>query len=279
MPSFLEGMASASRERVRLARSREKESVLRRRALATALPPGLSLERFDVIAEVKLRSPAAGRLADPGAADAAVVNQSAAYEAGGAAAISVLTEPAAFDGASAHLAAAARAVSVPVLRKDFLVEPYQVLEARAWGAGGVLLIARLLGERQLDEMLDAACEMSLFALVEAFDAEDLARIGDVASPGKRTARVLVGLNSRDLVSLSVEPHRHEELAAAFPQGSTRVAESGIETPDDAARAAALGYHLALVGSALMQANEPGRLVASMIGAGRDAVERSRCASA
>src|SRR5690606_37610960 len=138
--SFLERMADASRERVRAAKARESESALERRALAAAAPPPLVLERFDVIAELKLRSPAAGGLA---AGDFDRGTQLASYARGGAAAVSVLTEPAEFKGELVHLADAAaqlRAARVPTMRKDFLTDPYQVLEARAAGAGGVLVI-------------------------------------------------------------------------------------------------------------------------------------------
>jgi indole-3-glycerol phosphate synthase len=275
---FLAEMVRGSRARVREARACEPEVGLRSRGLATASPPPLGLDRFDLIAEVKLRSPSAGRLDDEPGAEAAVATRAAAYAAGGAAAISVLTEPSAFDGDPAHVSAAARAVRVPVLRKDFLVEPYQVLEARAWGAGGVLLIARVLDDRLISEMLDAASEMGLFVLAEAFDPEDLARIGSTLARRPRTCQVLVGLNTRDLGTLAVDPSRLEALAGSFPKGSTRVAESGVGTPEAAARAAALGYQVVLVGTALMQSKEPGRLVASMVAAGRAAGKGSGCAS-
>jgi indole-3-glycerol phosphate synthase len=275
---FLAAMVCGSRARVRKARAREPEADLRNRALATASPPRLELDRFDLIAEVKRRSPSAGRLDEELDAERAVAARAAAYAAAGAAAISVLTEPSAFDGSLAHVAAAARAVRVPVLRKDFLVEPYQVLEARAWGAGGALLIARILDDRMLGEMLDAAGEMGLFVLAEAFDAEDLARIGSALARRAGRLPVLVGLNTRDLETLEVDPRCLETLADAFPKGSTRVAESGTETPEAAARVAALGYQLVLVGTALMRSKKPGRLVASIIAAGRAAGKGSGCVS-
>jgi indole-3-glycerol phosphate synthase len=130
----------------------------------------------------------------------------------------------------------------------------------------------------MGEMLDAASEMGLFVLAEAFDSEDLARIGSALARPPRTSQVLVGLNTRDLETLAVDPSRLEALAGSFPNGSTRVAESGVETPESAARAAALGYQVVLVGTALMRTTEPGRLVTSMIAAGRAAGEGTRWAS-
>jgi len=147
--AFLDEMADASRERVRAAKLTRSEAALEVVARQTPAPPPLRLERcgFDLIAEVKLRSPAAGRLGQQGEDVAARVT---AYARAGAAAISVLTEPSRFDGSLEHLASATRALAphaVPAMRKDFLVDPYQVLEARAAGAGGVLVIAHAVAQR------------------------------------------------------------------------------------------------------------------------------------
>ncbi len=270
---FLAEMAACSGARVAAARCREGEAGLRRRARETPPAPGLRLDGFDVIAEVKRRTPAGRRLA---AVPARVAARARAYAAAGAAAVSVLSEPTRFGGALAHVAAAARAASVPVLRKDFLVDPYQVFEARAAGAGGVLLIAKILDDRRLAEMLDAADEARLFVVLEAFDEQDAARLRDAAALSL-SVPLLCGVNARDLARLGTDRARHACYVGELPAGVPRVAESGLETPEDAAAVAALGYELALVGTAAMLADDPAALVAAMIAAGRDA--RRACASA
>ena len=269
MSDFLASMAAASHQRLIAARAVIPEAALREQAKAHKPPAPLVRSGFDLIAEIKWRSPSAGRLRSPGdGALEAVSTRARSYERAGAAALSVLTEPARFGGALEHLTAAARAVSIPALRKDFLVDPYQILEARAAGASGVLLITRMLDDLRLSEMLDAAAEWGMFVLLEAFDAVELDRAGQAAS--STDAEVLVGLNARNLVTLAVDPDRLDRLADRFPPGFARVAESGLLHPDDAGRLASLGYDAALVGSALMTATSPETLVADMIRAGRHA---------
>ncbi len=250
MADLLAEMARSSAARARGASTTE----LRRRIADLPPPRALDTSRFGIIAEVKRRAPSAGRLAG---ASLDPVAQARAYADGGAAAISVLTEPDRFDGSLSDLEAVAAAVAAPAMRKDFLVDPVQVLEARAAGAGGVLLIVRMLDDIRLGELLDAARELGLFALVEAFDAEDLARVP--------AGSALVGLNCRDLRTLAVEPARFAELRGAFPEGCVAVAESGLYTAEDAARVRGLGYGMALVGTALMRAPEPAALVRGMRG--------------
>ena len=165
------------------------------------------------------------------------------------------------------------------------MDPYQIFDARACGAGGALLILRMLDETRVVEMLDAAGEAGLFVLLEAFDAEDLARarsLVDRAGASSSRPCVLVGLNCRDLATMAVEPSRLAIPAAEFPAGAARVAESGIETPAGAARVAELGYDLALVGRALMRAEDPRAAVRDMLEAGRAARQghgESPCISA
>ena len=267
MPDFLIAMAASSRARVRRARQKESESALRTRALDLADPPRLQLHPggFDIIAEVKRASPSAGSLTGGAESADLVARQAESYVRGGAAAVSVLTEPDRFRGTLADVTAASRAVPVPILRKDFLVDPYQVIEARAAGAGGVLLIVRMLEDAQLRELLEAASAMRLFALVEAFDREDLDRVRGSAMDSDD---MLCGLNTRDLSTLEVDPDRLEDLSDAFPTNVLSVAKSGLESVDDIRRAAGLGYRVALVGSALMRAANPTKLTAAMIRAGR-----------
>jgi indole-3-glycerol phosphate synthase len=273
MTGFLAQMALASRERVRVGSAQEPLAALRSRAKDTADPPAFAFDDvFELIAEYKRRSPALGALAGP---DEGIERRVVAYARGGAAAVSVLTEPSRFDGELAHLSRAAAALApagVPVLRKDFLVDPYQVYESRAAGAGGVLLIARMLDDTRLSEMLDCARGLGLFTLIEAFDARDIERttvaIRRLSAPDG--APVLIGVNSRDLASLEVSPFRFRELAPLLPADLPRVAESGIATPQRCADVARVGYGLALVGGSLMRAADPVRAVREMLAAGRAA---------
>ncbi|MCB9673783.1 MAG: indole-3-glycerol-phosphate synthase [Alphaproteobacteria bacterium] len=223
-----------------------------------ASPRALVLPEFTLVAEVKFRAPSAGVLAPPGD----VLERVGAYVDAGAAAVSVLTEPSRFDGQLAYLRAASD--HALTMRKDFLVAPEQVWEARAHGASGVLLIARMLDDAALDAMLRAAEAAGLFVLLEAFDAADLARC-DVSWTSHQP--LLVGVNCRDLRTLAVDPDRFRSLAPLLPKGRVAIAESGLETPEDAARVAEWGYGGALVGTALMRAADPGALVRAMLRAG------------
>jgi len=235
----------------------------------------LKLAGFDVIAELKNRSPAEGDLSqrnlDRG-------ERARRYVTGGAAAISVLTEPDRFDGDLAHLREVVDAVAqsgTPVMRKDFLVEPVQILEARASGASGVLLIAAMLGDDKLCTMLDCAFEHGMFVLLEAFDEDDLLRSAKLlqrpAYADQAAARgLLIGVNTRNLRTLAVEPARLQALAPLLPAGVLAVAESGQLTAEDAAAARSAGYGLSLVGTALMRADDPAALLAAMLEAGRGA---------
>lgn len=271
MSDFLAVMAASSDARWRAAAALESIEALKARALRTPRPPRLSLDgRFDLLAEVKLVAPSAGRLATPvGDRAGFVVAQALRYQAAGACAISVLTEPDRFDGRLSDLVAVAASLSVPAMRKDFLVAPYQVWEARAAGAGGVLLIVRMLTPDALRALVDAAIEADLFVLLEAFDEEDLARASEFAAGWSPDAPpLLVGVNTRDLSTLQVAEGRLESLAGSLPAGVPGVAESGLRVPADAARARALGYTVALIGSALMASSDPESLGRAMLAAGR-----------
>jgi indole-3-glycerol phosphate synthase len=268
---FLQAMAQSSRERVARARSLCSEQSLREQALATSAAPPLKLSAlgFDLIAELKLRSPALGSLQQPHENISARVRD---YALAGAAAISVLTEPTRFDGELEHLRQAASALQgrIPSMRKDFLVDPYQVYEARVAGAGGVLIILRMLEPAQIARLLDAAAELQLFALLEAFDESDLELAAELVRAHRARVQLLVGVNCRDLSTLQVVPGRLEALAAKLPSEVPRVAESGVDGDGDAARLVRAGYDLALVGSALMRARDPLACARSMLTAGRQA---------
>lgn len=205
-------------------------------AAALASDEGLSL-----VAEFKRRSPSAGALA--AAADPAEV--AAAYEAAGAAALSVLTDAPHFGGSLDDLAAARAACALPVLRKDFLVDPVQAVEARASGADAVLLIVRALPGEALSELMAAARELGMEALVEVHDAEELERA--LAADAR-----VVGVNARDLATFRVDVDAALELIAEVPPDRVAVAESGIGGRQDAALAARAGADAALVGGWLMR---------------------------
>ena len=187
----------------------------------------------------------------------------------------MLTEPARFAGKLEHLAAVASALGgngVPAMRKDFLVNDYQVVEARLAGAGGVLLITAMLDDARLAGMLSRAHELGLFVLLECFDRNDVqraSRLLDLADAQRMVDAdsLMLGVNTRDLRSLAVDPERLGKLARTLPEGVIRVAESGLKVPDDAARAADMGYSVALIGTALMQSASPREAVADFISAG------------
>jgi indole-3-glycerol phosphate synthase len=260
MSGFLDDMASLSAARVAEAMRHESADALERRARRTApsAPLRLSASGFDVIAELKLRSPAAGRLSQE---SEDWLGRVAAYARGGAAAVSILTEPSRFDGSLEHLRRAAALLAplgVPAMRKDFLVDPYQVLEARAAGAGGVLVILRMLTRPRIEELLDVAAEHGMFVLLEAFDDVDLAMARDLRT--SRAAQpadlILIGVNCRDLQTLTVVQERFAALAPLLPDGWPAVAESGVASGLDARRMRQLGYRLALIGTALMASDDP-----------------------
>lgn len=270
MADFLEQMAALSRERAESARRCYSDDEL-------DLPlPALVTEGFGVIAEIKQHSPSEGRLAVPGDDR---IERACRYATGGAQAVSVLTEPTRFGGDLDHLREVAAALAesgVPAMRKDFLVAPVQLLEARAAGAGGALLITAMLDDRTLEEMLDCAADLGLFVLLEAFDEDDLARSNallDRSRHGQRAAegQLLIGINTRNLRTLQVDGERLERLAGLLPAGARCVAESGLATAADAAAAARLGYRLALVGTALMQSDDPAALIRDMQAAGAEAL--------
>ena len=268
MSGFLDEMARSSTARVAQAKRHESTASLEARA-AIALAPTLKMSPlgFDVIAELKIRSPAAGILGNVNQGLSRVM----AYARGGAAAVSVLTEPSRFDGSLEHLRVAAEALTplgVPVMRKDFIVDPYQVLEARAAGAGGVLLIVRMLSRALLSELLEVAARYGQFVLLEAFDAVDLNLAYDVLNAKATIAKILVGVNCRDLQTLQMVPEKFSQLASQLSTSWPAVAESGVSSPYDARAVRELGFSWALIGTALMASREPDLLLAEILLAAR-----------
>jgi indole-3-glycerol phosphate synthase len=221
--------------------------------------PGVS-----VIAEVKRSSPSRGALAT--IADPAAL--AAEYEAGGAAVISVLTEQRRFSGTLADLVNVRCTVGIPVLRKDFVVTPYQLFEARAAGADLILLIVAALSDAQLIGLLERAESIGLTPLVETHSADEVRRAVDA---GAR----LIGVNNRNLQTLEVDPTTFARLAPLIPDGIVRVAESGVRGPHDVIELARAGADVVLVGEALVTGRDPRSGVADMVAAGaHPAVHRS-----
>lgn len=214
--------------------------------------PGVRL-----IGEVKRSSPSKGALAsisDPAAL-------AAAYAEGGASAISVLTEERRFNGSLADLVAVRQQVQIPVLRKDFVVTDYQILEARANGADIILLIVAALDDAELRDLLAYATALGLATLVEAHTADEVDRALAVGAD-------LIGINNRDLRTLEVDRGTFGRLAGDIPPGVIKVAESGVRSPADIAAFAAAGADVALVGEALVTGDNPADAVRAMLAAGR-----------
>ncbi|MDE2663406.1 MAG: indole-3-glycerol phosphate synthase TrpC [Gemmatimonadota bacterium] len=254
--TILEEILAAKREEV--ARLQLFRSAIRGQADEAPPPRGFeaSLRRpgeVSVVAEFKRRSPSAGDI-NPYAQAAGVAS---VYASAGAAAISVLTDERYFGGSLDDLRSAKDAVGVPVLRKDFTLDPVQLYEARAAGADAVLLIVRALGDARLRELLEIAGELGLGALVEAHDEEEVARALEAG------ARIL-GVNARDLATFEVDLERSLRLIEELPADVAAVAESGIRSAEDAAAAGSAGADAVLVGGWLM-AGDPAAGVEALVG--------------
>ena len=198
-----------------------------------------------VIAEFKRRSPSAGMLREA----ANVNDQVGAYERGGASALSVLTEGTNFDGSLEDLRAARAACPLPILRKDFIVEDYQLYEARVWGADAVLLIVAALDELELKSLHDAARTLGLEVLVEVHDRDEL-------QSALKIGAGLIGINNRDLRDFSVDVGRTARLMGEIPAGVTVVSESGIAEAEQLRKLQDAGVDAVLVGESLMRASDP-----------------------
>lgn len=256
----LDAILAATRDRVDALRPRARD--LERQAAAAPAPrpfaPALAGATVGVIAEVKRRSPSAGPIRE----DLDPVRHGRAYERGGAAAVSVLTDQRHFGGSLDDLARVAAGVAVPVLRKDFILDELQLFEARAAGASAVLLIARALPAARLRSLAQAAQELGLGVLAEVHAEPEL----DAALAAEPTA---VGVNSRDLTTFALDHALAERLVARVPGGVPAVAESGIETRADVARLAAAGADLVLVGTSVARAGDPEAAVRALTGVRRE----------
>jgi indole-3-glycerol phosphate synthase len=226
----------------------------RPRGFRAALAGGDRSGAIAVIAEVKRRSPSKG----PIRLDADAAQLATEYQRGGAAAVSVLTEPLHFAGSPDDLRAVRAAVELPVLRKDFVTVPYQVWEARAWGADAVLLIVAALAEAELRALLDEAAAAGLDALVEVHDAAE-------AAVARAVGATLVGVNARDMATLDVDLGRFAAIRADLPDGAVVVAESGIRDRADVEAVQAAGADAVLVGEFLVRADDPAAAIAALRG--------------
>lgn len=233
-------LEDAERRRSERPLAQVEAEALARPAALDALAALAPAERVKIIAEVKRASPSRGSLAaipDPAAL-------AVSYETGGASAISVLTEERKFRGSLADLEDVRAAVSIPVLRKEFIAEPYQVFEARAAGADLVLLIVAALDQQRLVELHELITQLGMTALVEAHSADELSRALD-------TGAGLVGVNARDLTTFELDRDLFGRLADRIPSGVIRVAESAVKSADDVAHYRAAGADAVLVGEALV----------------------------
>lgn len=259
--SVLDDIVAGVRED--LAARKAATSAVQLRARIAEVPPALDpmpafrAPGLSVIAEVKRRSPSKGDLAaipDP-------ASLASAYAAGGADAISVLTEERRFAGSLADLVAVRAAVATPLLRKDFMVSEYQLLEARAAGADLVLLIVAALDDATLADLYTTAVGLGLTVLVEVHDEDEVERALAIGTE-------LLGVNARNLKTLEVDPDAFGRLVRLVPDEVVKVAESGIGGPGDAARYAGLGADVVLVGESLVKDGDPSAAVAAMRSIGR-----------
>jgi indole-3-glycerol phosphate synthase len=261
---LLRTIVAATRRIVAVREAAEPIAVLAERAAAMPKRGGRfyaalsNLDGVNVIAECKRRSPSKGVLRE----DYDPVAIATAYAAAGAAAISVLTEPTFFDGSLDHLRAVRAAVDVPLLRKDFIVSEYQLLEAKVAGADAVLLIVAALRPAELKVLHDHARRHGLDVLVEAHDANEVAIAIDAG------ARI-IGVNNRNLRTLTVDVHASDTLVAAIPADVIAVSESGLKTAADIVRLKALGYRAFLIGERLMTVPDPRSALAELLEAAND----------
>ena len=271
MSLLLSDLVEAARDTTRRHRARTGEAELRadaeefgRRAIGGRLRSALDAPGVSVIAEVKAASPLRGELRD----DFEPLELAAAYRDNGAAAVSVLTEEHFFSGSIDHLMAVSTTIELPTLRKDFIVELYQVFRAATAAASAVLLIAELLDGAALEEFVEAAHSVGLDALVE-FHRPDLLVAAVEAGSG------IVGINNRNLDTMEVDVDHALRLVPELPMGLISVAESAISDAADVTRAAEAGFDAILVGTALVTAEEPGAVLRDLVDAGDAAVPASR----
>ena len=259
---------SAALQQILSHKRREVDDTMARRPLreveraAQVAPPVRSLyaalhrgphQPLRAIAEIKRASPSAGPIR-PGANPVEIAED---YANAGASAISVLTDETFFDGHLSFIGRVRTEVDLPILRKDFIVDPYQVVEARAAGADAVLLIVAALSDRELEELSAEAKNQGLAALIEVHDQHELDRALSVGA-------AIIGINHRNLTTLEIDLSLSEKLAPSVPSDVLLVAESGIRTPDDVEEVSARPVHAMLVGESLMRAESPGAALKTLL---------------
>jgi indole-3-glycerol phosphate synthase len=258
MPTFLETVVertqSALAERKRILPASELEQRLGPARRGRPFSEGLIDEGISLIAEMKRSSPSKGPIR-PGASVSEVVR---AYQEAGARAVSVLTESEFFGGSLDDLVEARAACDLPLLRKDFVVDEYQLLEARAAGADAVLLIVAALKKKRLRKLMAAASDLGMDALIEVHDEDEVETAIEAGAE-------LIGINNRDLHSLEVDLDTTFRLLADVPAGTVVVAESGITEREDVERLEEAGVDAILVGEVLMRSDDPVRAVRTLLG--------------
>ena len=255
----LGAIVAEARDRAALLKENEAELA----ESAACVPPSPSLatalrqDAVAVIAEVKRRSPSKGWIN----ANISAADQALSYERGGAAAVSILTEPAHFGGSVSDLVAVRDTVAIPVLKKDFHVDPIQLVEAKAFGASAALLIARALPPDVLIDMVRTARELAIETIVEIRDDDELTRALDAGA-------AIIGINNRNLETLAIDPRTSERLLARIPAEVIAIAESGVQHRADVERFAGCGADAVLVGSVLSAAANPVEAVRGLTGVPR-----------
>lgn len=259
---FLQKVIAEKRDEVELRRRKTPESNLRE--LASRRSPGRrfgdalrSSKNISIIAEMKKASPSGGMMRD----DYDVQKIARSYAANGASAFSVLTDEKYFQGNLEHLQSVSRLNLLPMLRKDFMIDPYQILEARAFGADAILLIVAALSKDEMSSLKSTSDELGMDSLIEVHSEEELESALQIGAQ-------LIGINNRNLKTLKTHLDVTESIAPLVPRDRVCVSESGISLKADVVRLAACGIHAVLVGTHLMRRQDPGQALAELVGVPR-----------